>query len=351
MRHPKPVILSIATQNPPHHHQQMHLHDRWLHSLIRSHRARAIFAAAEIDTRCSIFADDDFLSNQPTTRTRNALFLEVTPPLAEQAIRTALEQADLSPTAIDHFIFVTCTGIDTPGVEVGLAAALGMRPTMRRSALVGMGCQAGLTAVDRAMLELTARPTGHVLIVAAELCTPQFQEGASLENMIAAAIFGDGIAAAIIGVRAPTEAIQPRIIDTMSYHDYGSQGLMGVHLSDTGFQIELSSKVPKRLKPIIPQVVGDFLRQVNLPQTAIRFWGIHPGGAQIINTVGDTLGLTETDLRFARQVLRRYGNMSSATIFFVLQAIIEQGDPQSGDYALLLTFGPGLTVELGLLQF
>lgn len=354
----KPTILTVATTVPAHQHEQMTLHDRWLQPLINSPRAKPIFAAAEIDTRHSVFADADFLNDTPTTEQRNRLFFKSARPLAKPLIAKALAQANLEPSDIDHFIMVSCTGIDTPGLELMMAAELGMASTLRRTALIGMGCHAGVTALDRAMLELAARPDSQVLILAVELCTLHFQAGRKLENMIAGAIFGDGLAAAIVGASAAKTAVgqiaympTPRLLATMTYHDYQAQNLMGVHLSDSGFQIGLSSKVAKRLPSIVPQVVADFLHQVGLPQSAIRFWGIHPGGAQIINYVGQSLNLAEADLVYARQVLRRYGNMSSATIFFVLHEIMHHGHPQPDDYALLMAFGPGLTVELCLVQF
>jgi alkylresorcinol/alkylpyrone synthase len=122
-------------------------------------------------------------------------------------------------------------------------------------------------------------------------------------------------------------------------------------LSDKGFQIHLSTKIAKLLRRIVPDVVSEFLQQLNLKQTKIRFWGIHPGGAKIVEYVGEVLNLKDEDLIYARRILRQYGNMSSATIFFVLEDIIQHGQPQLGDYGLLMTFGPGLTIELCLVQF
>lgn len=347
-----PAILSLATSVPEHQHQQLELHDRWLFSLIGSHRARAIFAASDIATRYSIFSDATFLHDEPTTESRNNLYLETGQRLARPLIERVLTQADLHPSEIDHFILISCTGLDSPGLEVKLASELGMSPTLRRTALIGMGCHAGLTGLDRAMLELAARPDSRVLVVAVELCMLHFQPGGKMANMIAGAIFADGLGAAVIGSRpADVSNRLPRLIDTMTYHDYTSQQAMGVHVTDKGFQIELSTKVPKILRQLIGQVVAEFLQQVKLTQDQIRFWGIHPGGAKIIEYVGQTLNLSPADLEPARRVLRQYGNMSSATIFFVLEEICHHGQPQPGDYGILMTFGPGLTVELCLIQW
>ena len=143
-----PAILSLATGVPQNRHKQMDIHDRWLSPFINSQRARAIFAAAEIDVRYSVLADSSFLADEPGTLARNKLFLQAAQPLAIDTINRALTQAKLRPTAIDHFIVISCTGFDTPGLDVILASDLDMRSDLRRSALIGMGCFAGLTGID-----------------------------------------------------------------------------------------------------------------------------------------------------------------------------------------------------------
>ncbi len=344
------AILGLATTVPENQHAQMDIHDRWLLPYINSHRAKAIFSAAEIDTRYSVLTTSDFLADEPGTKARNELYIKTARSLAADLIKRVLVDASVMPTDIDHFIVISCTGFETPGLDVMLAGDLGMRPNLRRSALIGMGCYAGLTGIDRAILELAARPKNHVLILAVEFGTLHFQHGRKLENMVAAAIFGDGLAAAVIGPNT-SAGNQPHILNTMTYSDYHTQNLMGFHISDKGYQIHLATRVPKILRAIVPDLITDFLSQSGLTRPDIKFWGIHPGGAKIVDYVGQALALDTEDLRFSRAVLRQYGNMSSVTIFFVLDEIIRQGHPQPGDYALLLAFGPGLTIELCLVQW
>jgi alkylresorcinol/alkylpyrone synthase len=345
-----PVLLGLATDVPANRHQQMEIHDHWLLPYINSRRARAIFAAAEIDTRYSVLAESSFLANEPGTKARNDLYMQAARPLAATVICRALGQAGLSPGDIDHFIVISCTGFDNPGLDVILAADLEMRPDLRRSALIGMGCHAGLSGLDRAMLEVSARPHSRALLLAVEFGTLHFQHGANLENMVAGALFGDGLAAALVGPGAG-DAGHPRLLDTMTYSDYTGQDLMGFHLSDKGYQIHLATRVPKILGELVPQLVGSFLARSGLTPADIGFWGIHPGGAKIVDYIGQALHLSPADLRYSRQVLRRYGNMSSVTIFFVLAELLHQGQPQPGDFGLLLAFGPGLTIELCLVGF
>ncbi len=344
------AIWGIATAVPPHQHTQTDLHDRWLSPYINSHRSRAIFTAAEIDTRYSVLPTSEFLAGEPGTQARNELYLKAARPLAMQAIQQVLAQTGLTPSDIEHFIIISCTGLDTPGLDAGLAADLDMQPRLRRSALIGMGCHAGLTGLDRALQELAVRPGSRVLILAIEFGTIHFQHGSKIDDMIAGAIFGDGLAAAIVGPALPPNGY-PRIIDTLSYSDYSYHDLMGVRLTNKGFQIHLSTRVSKVLPQIVPKLAADFLAQSGLSFTDIKFWGIHPGGARILDNLAQALELEPQALRFSRKVLRRYGNMSSATIFFVLAEIMQQGQPRPGDYALLLSFGPGLTIELCLLQW
>jgi alkylresorcinol/alkylpyrone synthase len=345
-----PRILSIATGTPPHRHDQMEIHDRWLFPYINSQRARAIFAASEIDTRASVLPNADFLADEPGTKARNDLYMETARRLAAAVIRQALAETALSPTDIDHFLVISCTGFDCPGLDVLLAADLEMRPDLRRSALIGMGCHAGLAGLDRAMLELAARPHNHALLLTTEFGTLHFQHGSSIENMVAGALFGDGLAAVVVG---PDEvpSTGPCLLETMTYTDHTTQDLMGFHLSDKGFQIRLATRVPKVLRELVPGLVTDFLSRAGLSTGDIRFWGIHPGGAKIVDYLGQALELKPDDLRFSRKILRRCGNMSSATIFFVLEEIVRQGHPRPGDYGLLQGFGPGLTIELCLVQW
>jgi alkylresorcinol/alkylpyrone synthase len=345
-----PAILGLATGTPAHRYDQMEIHDRWLFPYIKSHRARAIFAASQIDTRYSVMPDVTFLAEDPGTRARNDFYMETARPLAAEVINRTLSGAGLAATDLDHFIVVSCTGFNCPGLDVLLAGDLGMRPDLRRSALIGMGCHAGLTGLDRAMVEVIARPQNRALVLAVELGTLHFQHGKSLENMVAGALFGDGVAAAIVGP-AGDKTDAPRLLDTMTYTDQTTWDLMAFQLSDRGYQIRLATRVPKVLRAMVPDLVTQFLERSSLKQEDIRFWGIHPGGAKIVDYLGQALNLTEEDLRYSRRVLGRYGNMSSVTILFVLDEIIRQGRPQPGDYALLQGFGPGLTVELGLLRW
>lgn len=346
----QPAILSIATGVPDHRHSQMDLHDRWLAPYINSRRARAIFNAAQIESRYSVLPTVDFLADQPGTLARNDIYMETARRLGARTIAQALADANLKPQDIDHFIIVSCTGFDTPGLDIVLAYDLAMRSDLRRSALIGMGCHAGLTALDRALLELAARPASRTLLLAVEFGTLHFQHGSTLENMVADAIFGDGLAAVVVGPAQPNSD-RPHLIDTMTFSDTTFLGAMGFHISDHGYQIHLSTRVPKILRDIVPDQVDTFLARHDLTRSDISFWGLHPGGAKIIDYLGEALILSDEALQIPRRILRRYGNMSSATIFFVLNEIITQGRPQPGDFALLLTFGPGLTVELCLIHW
>jgi predicted naringenin-chalcone synthase len=345
------TILSLVTALPPYRHRQMALYD-YCAPYIQSPRAKAIYAAAEIESRYSVLPDASiFAQGAPGSKARNDLYMAAAQPLAAKAIGQALAGAGLSPSDIDHFILVSCTGFDNPGLEVSLAQALAMRPDLRRSALIGMGCYAGLTGLDRAMLEVTARPRSRILLLTLEFCTLHFQPGHQLDDMIAGALFGDGLAAVVVGASPAHRNGGLGLRDTMTFTAYEARDLIGFHFSDTGFQIRLATRLPKLLGRIVPGLVAEFLDRSGLAVADIAFWGIHPGGAKILDYVGQALALEPAALRFSRQVLKNYGNMSAVTIFFVLDEILRQGQPQPGDYLLLLSFGPGLTIELCLAQW
>jgi predicted naringenin-chalcone synthase len=343
----RPTILGLATGTPKYCYNQMEVHDRWLSPFINSHRARAIYAAAEIEARYSFLDDLTFLGTNPSSKIRNDIYMVGARPLAAEVIGCALANAGLASTDLDHFIVTSCTGFDNPGLDVLLAADLRMRPDLRRSALIGMGCYAGLTGLDRAMAEVALRPDSRVLLLTVESGSVHFQCGSQLDSMMAGALFGDGLAAVIVGTAEAT----PHLLDTMTYTDYASLDLIGVHPSDHGYQLRLATRVPKRLREIVPGQVANFLARSRLTKDDVRFWGIHPGGTKIIDFLEVSLSLAPEQTGYSRQILRRYGNMSSATIFFVLEEIVRQGQPQASDYGLLLAFGPGLTIEFCLIQW
>ena len=350
-----PAILGLATDVPPNRFTQAETFEILRPFLQNNPRARAIFRAARVAYRHSAVGRD-FYAVEQRTEARNAAYLAAAVSLGAATIRRCLENASVSASAVDYLVVVSCTGIDIPGLDLLLAGRLGMRSDLRRTCVLGMGCYAAFPGLLRAQEAVLARPGTLALVLALELCSLHLQpDDDSTENAIVSAIFGDGAAAVLIGdAGAPHSVATPgpaRLIDTATHCDYTTLDHMAFHLTDHGFRMRLSAYVPELLAADVEGFVDDLLRRNHLRRSEVRFWGIHPGGARILDHLQSCLGLRDEQMRFSRQVLYDYGNMSSPTILFVLDEIQRSGQVEPGDFGVLLGFGPGLTMEGTLVQW
>jgi len=273
---------------------------------------------------------------------RNRDFVQQGLALAEKAARAALEKARVRPNEIDHLLVVTTTGLATPSLDALLVGRLGLRDDVRRWPLFGLGCAGGAGALTRA-----CDAGGLALVVAVELCGQVFStRAAQPTDVIGAALFGDGAAAAVVG---PGQG--PRIVARKSVIYEGTQHLMGWSFTSDGMRLLLSKEVAdfigERLKPVI----GAFLSSAKISQKDIAHWVLHPGGRRIIETYHEAFGLSETDLRWTRGSLARIGNLSSASILFILGDLIDSGTAKPGDRGLMCALGPGFASELLLLEW
>ncbi len=343
----QPTILGVGTATPHNHYDQMEICASLLPAF-NSHRAPAVFRATEIETRHCVVNDLNWLVDNPSNRDRLTAYMTHALPLGIKATQQALDQVRLAPTDVDNFFVVSCTGVDTPGLDIKIAKAMEMSPFLRRATLVGMGCQALLPALYQAANIVQGQPQSRVLVLTLELCTLHFQHGRSLKNMLGSALFADGASAAVIGNGGNRG---PRLLDTLTYSNYQTQQELSFHPGDTGYQIALSGRIPDMLSEQAPPVVDRMLNRHNLHLADISHWVVHPGGMKILDSIEEALGLPEHSLQHSRAVLRHYGNMSSATLLFVLKRVIQQAQPSAGDYGILIGFGPGLTIEIGLIQW
>jgi alkylresorcinol/alkylpyrone synthase len=350
-----PAILGLATGVPSDRYSQAETFQQLERFLQGNPRARAIFRAARVAYRHSAATPDFYLTN-PGTEARNLAYFASALPLGEATIRRCLASAGLQPTDVDYFTVVSCTGIDIPGLDLRLAQVVGLRADLRRTCVLGMGCYAAFPGLLRAHEAVLARPGTLALVLALELCSFHIQpEDDSTETVIMAAIFSDGAAAALIGDRPPEAGAEigsgPSLLDSATHCDYTTLEHMAFHLTDHGFLMRLSAYVPELLAADIRGFVDGFLRRNGLEIGDVSFWGIHPGGARILDHMQSCLDLSDEQMAFSRQVLHDYGNMSSPTILFVLEAIQRSGQVRPGDYGVLLGFGPGLTIEGALVQW
>ena len=268
----------------------------------------------------------------PSTLDRMTVYAREAPELALEAIA---QLGDLG--GITHMVVASCTGFTAPGLDQVIARRLGLAPTVERVVVGFMGCYAGVTAVRTAAHLVRSDPAARVLVVAAELCTLHLQPTDRLESLLAMGQFADGAAAAVVSAQGPGLALGEGLSLTLE----DSHELITWTIGDTGFAMELSGEVPGRLAEALAQPEVADVVTAGRPVSAIEAWAVHPGGKSIVDAVERGLGLPPEKVAASRAVLHDYGNMSSATVLFVLDRLMEQR-PATG---IALAFGPGLAME------
>ncbi|MFT3766888.1 MAG: 3-oxoacyl-[acyl-carrier-protein] synthase III C-terminal domain-containing protein [Minicystis sp.] len=310
--------------------------------------ARGLFENSAVDRRYSVLPLAEVGQRRSITRTA-ALYHHHATDLARRAGADALAKAGLSPRDVDLLVTVSCTGFTIPAIDVQLVHDLGLRPDVRRLPITELGCLGGAAALALAGEFVRARPGAVALVIAVELCTLNLQrDDLSPQNLVSTALFGDGAGAAVVQGR---EAEGARIVAARSHIIPGSQEAMGFELRDDGFHMRLSRVVPDLLSAHLHAPVHELLRAGDVERDDLAFFVIHPGGRRILERVEETLGLTRDHTEPSWSVLRGYGNLSSATVFFVLDEHIARRRPASGEHGLLAAFGPGVAAEMLLLQW
>lgn len=337
-------IRSIATALPPHRITQARAADvaRQVHAgredLLKLMR---VFTSSGVEERHLAFPEE-YYAKPRSFDERNRDYIEQALILSEKAAKAALERAGVKPREVDHLQLVTTTGLATPSLDALLQSRLGLRNDVRRWPLFGLGCAGGAGALTRA-----CDVPGTSLVVAVELCGQVFSgKATSPTDIIGAALFGDGAAAAVVG-----EGRGPRITARRTVLYEGTQHLMGWAFTGDGMRLLLSKEVTdfigERLKPVIEA----FLKDQKMSQKDIAHWVLHPGGRRIIETYHSAFGLTEKDLRWTKGSLARVGNLSSASILFILSDLMDSRTPKPGDRGLMCALGPGFASELLLLEW
>ncbi len=274
----------------------------------------------------------------PGMGARNALFEQAAAPLVREALQTfdadALRRVDLLITA-------SCTHASSPGLERPVMAAVPLRPAIDRWNLGFMGCSAGLAALR--LVQRTCQDPGGALIVACELSSLHFQYTDQIDQLTANVLFADGAAAVLLSPRPA----RLRLLDTRCATLPAASDQMTWFADDHGLRLTLSQDLPDTLAAALPAAVGALLDRHELRLADIDRWLVHPGGPQILDAVEQCLALSPGSLDLSREVLRRLGNMSSPTIFFIMKALLDSG---ASGRCVALAFGPGLTIEMALLE-
>jgi predicted naringenin-chalcone synthase len=363
-------IRSLATVVPDTVLTQTHVRDLLIAqpglSRLGARRIRAVFDASAIDTRHTVLAElagggtvggpfrepgtEQLLS--PGTGARNELYRQAAGPLFVAAARAAVERAvGLTATDVTHVVTVSCTGFYAPGPDIEIVRSLGLAPTTLRTHIGFMGCYGAFPALRTAADLCRADPDAVVLVVAVELCTLHLHPAEDVDTVLSSSLFADGGAAAVVTAR-PAPAGTPLLeLDRFASalvvegeHD------MAWTIGDQGFDMVLSSQVPRLVEAHLPQalkpLIGDGRDGRGVAE--IDLWAVHPGGRSILDRVQSALDLPAERLAASRSVLRRYGNMSSATVLFVLADLLAGATPEPASVCAL-AFGPGVSVESALL--
>ncbi|WP_242921142.1 type III polyketide synthase [Pontibacter liquoris] len=364
----KSYLCAIGTANPPHKIPQMQI-AAFMAAALQfdeqdTRKLKALYRVSGIGQRYTVLEDYarqngsfTFFPNTPSlepfpgVQQRMNLYKQHAVDLSEEAVRSCLSKISGTHLAdLTHLITVSCTGMYAPGLDIELVERLGLPTTVQRTAVNFMGCYAAFNAIKLADAICKATPTARVMLVCTEICTIHFQKHAEQDHLVSNALFGDG-AAAVLMQGEPCREVS---LELQSFHcDLAPAGKreMAWHIGDTGFEMTLSSYVPDLIKNGIRELTDRLLQGLKTTMAEIKLFAIHPGGRRILEVIEQELGLSRNDNRFAYQVLRDFGNMSSATVLFVLQALMDElTHKDKNEPVLSFAFGPGLTLESMLLK-
>ena len=349
-----PRLVATATAVPPHSATQEEVKTR-LRALLpldarRLEAALSLFDHTAVEHRYSVSPLAEF-GRARTLGESSDLYRANAIALGRDVAARALAAARVRAEDIDLVVTVSCTGIMIPSLDAYLVDELGLRRDVRRLPLTELGCAGGAAALARAHDFLRGFPAARVLVVAVELPSLSLQRGdVSPANLVSTALFGDGAAAAVMEGGATEARPGLRVLDTLAHVFPRTTGALGFDLRDDGFHSVLSKEVPALLKTEIAGLVGGLAARRGLTRADLSFFVLHPGGRKILGVVEEELGLSREDTRASWDVLRDFGNQSSASVLFVLDKHLAERPPAHGARGLLAAFGPGLAVELLLLE-
>lgn len=286
-----------------------------------------------------------------TFKKSNDAWIAAATDLGAEAVRAGLALAGLEPRQVDHLFFVTVTGLSTPSLDARLMNRLGLPPGVKRTPVFGLGCLAGAAGLARVSDTLRAFPDQVAVMLSVELCSLTLQrEDVSVANVVASGIFGDG-AAAVVLAGGGRGGRGPAVLDTRSVFYPDTEWVMGWDFVDSGFKVVLSAKVPEVIRQNVRRDVDGFLSAHGLDRSRIRHWIAHTGGPKVLEAFGEALELPTGALDRSWRSLEEVGNLSSASVLFVLGDLLESGEARPGDLGLLAAMGPGFSAELVLLRW
>jgi predicted naringenin-chalcone synthase len=346
-------IVTSSSQMPQYQketHEVIPFVEAWLSSQDDRFRRKVIklFEGAQVDKRYSIMAPEEvFIAT--SFEEKNKIYESAAKDLGEKVLRKALLEASWEPESLDFIITVSCTGIMIPSLDAYLINQVGLKQSITRLPVTEMGCAAGISGIIYAYHFLKANPGKRAAVVSFEAPTATLQlDDFSMANMVSAAIFGDGAACVLLS--SYNEDKGPKIIGEGMYHFFNNTHMMGFDLTNKGLKMVLDIEVPSTIASHFPAIIHPFLAEHGTSVEEVTHFIFHPGGKKIIQTVEDLFGSMGKEINDTKEVLRLYGNMSSATVLYVLEKKLAQHNP-AGTKGLMLSFGPGFSAQRVLLEW
>lgn len=325
-------------------------------------RAARIWRAAGVRTRHGVADPRDEDVSSWGTEARMQRFVTEAMPLGKESMTQALATAGVEATDVGLFAVVSCTGYATPGLDITLARDLGMAESVQRLSIGHMGCYAALPGLGAAADFVAARGR-PAAVLCCELTSLHVQPPSpaqragrvrrqDMQQVVAHSLFADGAAAGVIvpGSTRTAGSVGLELLDIEASTDSTTSDYMSWDVTDLGFRMGLSPRVPDVLARHLRPLVVSLLGRHGLSVPEVTAWAVHPGGPRILDVAADSLGLEASCLAASRDVLRDHGNCSSATVLLVMQRILDTQPPAPGDHVVMLAFGPGLTLYAALLR-
>lgn len=353
-------IISIETAVPAFAHQQKDLlgfmQQAYNLDAVERRKLAFLYSQSAIETRYSVLPDfsqpqDEWSfwsagnNSFPNLDRRMELYQREALPLSVKAIEACIANK-ISKDEITHLVTISCTGMSAPGLDLQIAEALQLSPTLFRTSVNFMGCYAAVHGLKLAKMICDSTPNANVIVVATELCTIHLQQEYTADNVAGSLLFADGAAAVLVSnqIRFPNSVSLKNFYSKISLKGKDD---MAWQISSKGFLMTLSAYIPQLVQENIAELVNDALANSNIEQDDVDYWCFHPGGKRILDNIQKQLDLSPDDLCYSRKVMANYGNMSSATILFVLKGIMENAARRNVRSANIFgaAFGPGLTME------
>jgi predicted naringenin-chalcone synthase len=299
---------------------------------------------------------DKFYSNNgkyvsPDTEKRMVEYERWSKNLAGSAVEKLFDKTGFVPRDINKIITVSCTGFYAPGLDYYLINEFSLPLQIKRTNIGFMGCAASLIGFGAVLEAMNSDGNKNVLLVSTEICSLHLQTEPTRDNILANMIFADGAAAALFS-NSPDYAREAKLqlIKTDSILFENSSGFMGWKIGNFGFEMILSSELPKIIFNKAVPALKDILQRQGIDAASVKHWALHPGGRAILDSLQKGLNLSDDQMKASRAVLRSYGNLSSASILFVLKELLRSGDINKDELCCAVAFGPGLTMEVALLR-